>query len=143
QCAGSLPPAETGLSCNSWYGKFHLEMHFWHSAFWPLYSQGKLLENSFSWYRDHLKQAKENAARNGYKGARWPKMVGYDGCDSPSPIAPLLVWQQPHIIFMLELLYQAEEDRNILEKYAELVWETAEFMADFAEWNPEKRVYEL
>src|SRR5439155_9664885 len=25
-CAGSLPPAETGLTCNSWYGKFHLEM---------------------------------------------------------------------------------------------------------------------
>ena len=27
QCAGSLPPQETGLTCNSWYGKFHLEMH--------------------------------------------------------------------------------------------------------------------
>jgi hypothetical protein len=27
QCAGSLPPQETGLTCNSWFGKFHLEMH--------------------------------------------------------------------------------------------------------------------
>ena len=45
QCTGSLPPAETGLSCNSWYGKFHLEMHFWHSAFLPAYSRGDCLKN--------------------------------------------------------------------------------------------------
>src|SRR5260221_6602186 len=25
QCSGSMPPQETGLTCNSWYGKFHLE----------------------------------------------------------------------------------------------------------------------
>ncbi|HRR16392.1 MAG TPA: hypothetical protein P5320_06675, partial [Bacteroidales bacterium] len=30
QCAGDYPPAETGLSYNTWYGKFHLEMHWWH-----------------------------------------------------------------------------------------------------------------
>src|SRR5205814_1829301 len=27
QCSGSMPPQETGLTVNSWYGKFHLEMH--------------------------------------------------------------------------------------------------------------------
>ncbi|MCB0368816.1 MAG: hypothetical protein KDD45_05040, partial [Bdellovibrionales bacterium] len=32
QCAGSLPPSETGLTCNSWYGKFHLEMNWWHGV---------------------------------------------------------------------------------------------------------------
>ncbi|HEU4387429.1 MAG TPA: glycoside hydrolase family 65, partial [Blastocatellia bacterium] len=32
QCAGSNPPQETGLTVNSWYGKFHLEMHWWHAA---------------------------------------------------------------------------------------------------------------
>ena len=32
QCSGSLPPQETGLTCNSWYGKFHVEMHWWHAA---------------------------------------------------------------------------------------------------------------
>ena len=31
QCAGSMPPQETGLTVNSWYGKFHLEMHWWHA----------------------------------------------------------------------------------------------------------------
>ena len=143
QCAGSLPPAETGLSCNSWYGKFHLEMHFWHSAFLPAYSQGRLLEKSFEWYIEHRDEAKENEERNGYKGIRWPKMVGCDGEDSPSPIAPLLIWQQPHIIFMLELLYQSEPSEELVEKYYGIVRETADFMADFAEWNSEKNVYEL
>lgn len=143
QCAGSLPPAETGLTCNSWYGKFHLEMHFWHSGFWPLYSQGKLLENSLPWYRAHVQEARENSRRNGYKGARWPKMTGPEGVDSPSKIAPLLIWQQPHLIFMLELLYRCSPEKRILEEYFDLVWETAEFMVDFAQWNPETKAYDL
>lgn len=32
QCSGSTPPQETGLTVNSWYGKFHLEMHWWHAG---------------------------------------------------------------------------------------------------------------
>src|SRR4029450_6014006 len=32
QCGGRYPPQETGLTFNSWYGKFHLEMHWWQSA---------------------------------------------------------------------------------------------------------------
>src|SRR5690606_30990933 len=33
--AGSTPPAETGLIYNTWSGKFHLEMHWWHAAHFP------------------------------------------------------------------------------------------------------------
>src|SRR5947199_642516 len=32
QCSGSKPPQETGLTVNSWYGKSHLELHWWHAA---------------------------------------------------------------------------------------------------------------
>lgn len=32
QEAGSLPPQETGLTSNSWYGKFHGEMRMWHQS---------------------------------------------------------------------------------------------------------------
>jgi hypothetical protein len=32
QDAGQNPPQETGLTYNSWEGKFHLEMHWWHEA---------------------------------------------------------------------------------------------------------------
>ena len=38
-----MPPQETGLTCNSWYGKFHLEMHWWHSVHFALWNRAPLL----------------------------------------------------------------------------------------------------
>lgn len=143
QSAGSVPPQETGLTCNSWYGKFHLEMYLWHEAYLPLWNHTDLLERSLNWYQIHLPEARRNAARNGYRGARWPKMVAEDGIDSPSPIATLLIWQQPHIIYMLELAYQNCRRTDFMERYYELVQETAEFMVDFAVFNQDRGVYEL
>lgn len=141
--SGSTPPQETGLTCNSWYGKMHLEMYLWHCAWLPLWNHCDLLERSLKWYREHLPQARENAARNGYKGARWPKMIASEGIDCPSAIAPLLVWQQPHIIYMLEMVWRREQKRAVLEENWQVVKETADFMADFAVWNREKKCYEL
>lgn len=140
---GSMPPQETGLTCNSWYGKMHLEMYFWHCAWAPLWGHSELLERSLDWFAEHLQEARDNAARNGYKGARWPKMVAGDALDSPSSIAPLLVWQQPHVILMLELLRRQGKDRAFMERYWCLTEETAEFMADFAVYNTESGYYEL
>lgn len=141
--SGTMPPQETGLTCNSWYGKMHLEMHFWHSAWFPLWGRGELLEKSFDWYLEHLPQARENAQKNGFTGCRWPKMVAYSCIDSPSAIAPLLIWQQPHIIMLLELVYRGNPSRDFLEKYWILVKETADFMVDFTVKNPDTGCYEL
>lgn len=143
QSLGSVPPQETGLTCNSWYGKMHLEMYPWHCAWTALWNKGERLENSFRWYQEHLPQARENAACNGYRGARWPKMVDSDAMDSPSRIAVLLIWQQPHIIWMLYLKWKASKDDNLIEKYWDVIEETAEFMCDFAYFNEEKKCYEL
>jgi hypothetical protein len=140
---GSAPPQETGLTCNSWYGKMHLEMYFWHCAWAPLWGHTELLERSLPWYMEHLPEARENAARNSYKGARWPKMIALGGVDSPSKVAPMLLWQQPHIIFMLELCYRANHDSAFQKKYWQLVKETADFMADIAVYNAQKDCYEL
>ncbi len=140
--SGSVPPQETGLTCNSWYGKFHLEMYFWHEAWLPLWGETELLMKSLDWCVEHLPQARENAARNGYRGARWPKMIAEDAEDSPSPIAPLLIWQQPHIIYMIYLAYRATGDLNLLKRYEALITESAEFMVDFAWQNPNGE-YEL
>jgi len=143
QSCGSIPPQETGLTCNSWYGKFHLEMHLWHSAFLPLWGKGELLKRSLPWYKKHLKTAIENAGRNGFQGAKWPKMIAENGVDSPSIIATLLIWQQPHIIYMLELLYQSEQNDEFLTEYWEIVKETAIYMADYAYFNEETKCYDL
>lgn len=141
--SGSMPPQETGLTCNSWYGKMHLEMYLWHCAWLPLWNHSELLERSLKWYKTHLPEARENAARNGYQGARWPKMIAYQGIDCPSPIAPLLVWQQPHIIYMLEMEYRNNRDKAFLEEYWQLVEETALFMTDFVIWNKEHKCYDI
>lgn len=143
QSAGSMPPQETGLVCNSWYGLFHLEMHLWHSAHFALWNRPEMLERSLQWYLDILPKARENAAINGYPGARWPKQTGPDGVNRPSRIATLLLWQQPHILYMLEMLYHAHgEDNAFLAKYWSLVTESADFMAGFAVRN-EQGVYDL
>ena len=132
QCAGSAPPQETGLTCNSWFGKFHLEMHWWHAAHFALWGRTPLLERSMVWYQRTLPVAEEKARKQGYRGARWPKMTAIDGRDSPSGVGEMLIWQQPHPIAMAELCYRAHPDRATAEKYAGIVIKSAEFMADFA-----------
>jgi hypothetical protein len=136
QCAGSLPPQETGLTCNSWFGKFHLEMHFWHAAHFAHWKRPELLARSLDYYVNILPSAGEKARSQGYKGARWPKMTDPSGNDSPSPIGPLLIWQQPHPIILCELAGRSE-------KYREVVFESAEFMADFAHYDAKTDRYIL
>ncbi|MDE3166376.1 MAG: glycoside hydrolase family 65 [Acidobacteriota bacterium] len=135
QCAGSLPPQETGLACNSWYGKFHLEMHYWHAAHFAAWNRAPLLERSLGWYAAILPSAREKARSQGYAGARWPKMTAPDGRDSPSNIGPLLIWQQPHPIAMAESVYRAAPTRATLERYREVVLESAAFMASYAHYD--------
>lgn len=143
QCSGTLPPAETGLTANSWYGKFHLEMHFWHAAHFALWNREEMLEKSLWWYYDILARAKKLARDQGYKGARWPKMVGPAGYDSPSHIGPFLIWQQPHPIIYAELLYRINNEQHILEMYYELVEESAQFMESFLEYDSQNDCYNL
>lgn len=139
-CAGSLPPQETGLVCNSWHGKFHLEMHWWHAAHFVLWGRPHLLERSLPWYRSIMPVAQETARRQGYQGARWPKQTGPEGRESPSQISPFLIWQQPHPIYYAELLRRANPDPATLERYREIVFETAEFMASYPWFDGERFV---
>jgi protein-glucosylgalactosylhydroxylysine glucosidase len=143
QCAGSTPPQETGLTFNSWYGKFHLEMHWWHAVHFALWGRVNLLEKSLWWYDSILPKAKGIAKEQGYTGARWPKMAGPDGREGPSTIGPFLIWQQPHPIYYAELCYRTKPDRKTLERYKTIVFETAEFMASYATWQENKKRYVL
>jgi hypothetical protein len=139
-CAGSLPPQETGLTMNSWYGKFHLEMHWWHAAHFAMWGRPQMLARSLGWYGRILPSAKAKARSQGYEGARWPKMTGPDGEDSPSNIGPFLIWQQPHPISYAELMYAAHPEKRTLEQYRDIVFESAQFMASFAHWDGKRYV---
>jgi len=70
-------------------------------------------------------------------------MVGPEGQDSPSPIGPLLIWQQPHPIFYAELCYNVRSNRQTLERYRTIVFESAEFMASYAFFDKKTRRYVL
>lgn len=143
QCAGSLPPQETGLTSNSWYGKFHLEMHWWHAAHFALWNRTPMLEKSLDWYLKVLPSARERAKKQGYQGVRWAKMTAPDGRDSPSNVGTLLIWQQPHPIFYVELCYQSHPNRETLLKYQPIIEETAKFMADYAHFDAKTNRYVL
>ena len=147
QTAGNLPPAETGLTYNSWYGKFHLEMHWWHGVHYVLWGKSALFEKSLPWYQNHLAAARATATRQGYTGARWPKMVGPTAAESPSTIGVFLIWQQPHPIYYAELLYRTalsdDQRQTVLNRYRELVFATADFMASYAHWDQKTERYVL
>lgn len=135
QSVSPEPPQETGLTYNSWHGKFHLEMHWWHAVHFALWGRPGLLEPSMEWYYKAAPAAKATAGRQGFDGVRWMKMTDPSGQESPSNIGPFLVWQQPHYIYMAELLYRQDPSPATLERYKNLVYETAEFMASFASYD--------
>ena len=144
QCSGSLPAAETGLTYNSWFGKFHLEMHWWHATHFALWKRENVLERQLKYYSDIFDNARQTALHQGYEGVRWPKMVGPDGRESPSTVGTYLIWQQPHLIFFAELLYKnAPVREEVLKKYEKLVFATAEFMASYAWYDSTKSRYVL
>jgi hypothetical protein len=143
QCAGTTPPQETGLSFNSWNGKFHLEMHWLHEVHFALWGRLPLLEKSLGFYTRILARAQATARKQGYAGARWPKMTSPSGAESPSKTGPFLIWQEPHPIYYAELAYRERGDRATLAKYQDIVFQTAEFMASFAWKDPATGKYVL
>ena len=141
--AGTLPPQEEGLFSNSWNGKFHLEMHTWHAAHFALWGRTDLLERSMPWYLQHLPQARERARTFGVRGAYWPKMVGPEGRESPSTITPFILWQQPHPIYLAELIYRDRPQRATLDRYGALVFDTADLLASVLHLDEKRNAYVL
>ncbi len=143
QEAGDYPPQETGLVYNSWFGKPHLEMHWWHAVHYALWGRTELLERGLKWYRKVAPKAAAIAKRQGFDGIRWQKMTDNNGDEAPSSIGAFLIWQQPHLIYMAELCYRNNKGGGIIHDYSDLVFKTADFMASFPFYDPQKRKYIL
>lgn len=143
QCAGNFPPQETGLTYNSWYGKFHLEMHYWHGLHFALWGRTNIMVRTLGYYNSISGKARETAQRQGFDGVRWPKMTDPNGNDSPSGIGSFLIWQQPNIIYLAELCYRNTTDVELLRKYSDVVFATADFMASFAKYDSANKRYVL
>ena len=155
--AGDTPPQETGLTYNSWFGKFHLEMIWWHQAQFALWGHPELLDHTLEWYFKVEPIAREIARRQGFTGVRWMKMTDPSGMEAPSNVGSFLIWQQPHLIYLAELLYRAAPESDsipssqnapnskqyYLEKYGRLIEETAEMMHSFATYDAPNQRYVL
>lgn len=149
-CAGDTPPQETGLTYNSWFGKYHMEMVWWHQAQFALWGHPELLERSLEWYSKVEPIARDIAQRQGFGGVRWMKMTDPSGLEAPSTTGSFLIWQQPHYIYLSELVrraYEAQGDKEkvkeVESKYYDLVQATAQFMADFATYDTMPNRYVL
>lgn len=141
--SGLFPPQESGLVNNGWYGKFHLEMVFWHCGHLALFNRWDRLSRMIEIYRKFLKSSIVRASEQGYKGARWPKMVDPSGRHSPGEINSLLIWQQPHPIMFAEMEFRAFPTIEVLNKWKEVIFQTAEFMASYAMLDPTTGKYNL
>lgn len=141
--AGSYPPQEAGLVKNSWFGRFHFEMIWWHGVHYALWNRWPLLEKSLHVYQDFLPTSTKRAAKQGYLGVRWPKCTADVDREWPNPIHALLIWQQPHPIYFAELDYRLHPTKEILKKWIKVVSATADFMADYAYLDKERDRYVL
>ena len=143
-CANNMPPQETGLTYNSWFGRPHLEMTWWHAVDFVLWNRPEVLEQMLKWYQETAyPMARQIAERQGFKGVRWMKMTDPWAGEAPSNIGSFLIWQQPHYIYFAEEMYRVNPSVETLKKYGELVEATAEFMADFVNYDKKTGLYHL
>jgi len=143
-CANSLPPQETGLTYNSWFGRPHLEMTWWHMVDFALWNHPKTVATIMDWYNTTAYPvARQIAQRQGFKGVRWMKMTDPWAGEAPSNTGSFLIWQQPHYIYLAEEMYRATPTTETLKRYSEQVEETAAFMADFVSYDDKTKRYYL
>ncbi|MBI1227736.1 MAG: hypothetical protein GC192_21055 [Bacteroidetes bacterium] len=134
-CGGSTPPQETGLTYNSWYGKPHMEMAWWHGVHFALWGRPQVLEQQMEWYFRAAPVAKQIAECQGFDGVRWQKMTDPWGGETASSVGSYLIWQEPHFIYFSELLRRTKGKDFDQKKYLPLLEQTAEFMADFVSYD--------
>ncbi|EKM53248.1 uncharacterized protein PHACADRAFT_259464 [Phanerochaete carnosa HHB-10118-sp] len=143
--AGDTSPQESGLVNDGWFGKFHMEMVFWHLGHWALWNNWDLLNRTMGMYHRFLETSIQRAqVQQGFSmGARWSKMTDPSGRSAPGDINELLIWQQPHPLVFAEYQYRATKSQATLENWQNVIRETANWMTAFAWLNESTGRYDL
>lgn len=139
--SGSLPPQESGLVNNGWYGRYHFEMIWWHGVHYAMWNRWEEVDKYLDIYKKFLPTSIERAKQQGYKGARWPKCTADFDREWPSGTHATLIWQQPHPIYFAEMDYRLHPTKETLNKWAEIVFESADFMADYVYYDKNRDEY--
>ncbi len=131
--SGSYPPSEGGLlALDPWRGRFHMEMTWWHLAHWFLWGREDEADKPLTVYKNFQPQARRLAEQLGMRGLQWQKCLGPEGRTAPWAGNQVLLWKEPHPIFFAELDYRVRPVRRTLDRWAEIIEGTAEYMADYA-----------
>ncbi len=142
--AGSWPSSENGLlGVDPWRGQFHMEMVWWHLAHYALWDRWPMAEKALGCYERFTPAARALAEQLAYRGLKWGKSVGPEGRTAPWNGNQALLWKQPHPIFFAELDYRLHPTRKTLEKWHNIVFGTAEHLADYPTPNPTNGIYSL
>ena len=156
-------------------GKHHNEMRLWHQAHFAAWGHPELLARTDGFFMDSLQNATSWATFQGYEGARWPKetaavangavnsvpWMGLDHASWPFGGAPngslltweatqidnaLILWQQPHVIWLAELQRRAAEAGGgasaaaaVVSRLQSLVFATADYLASRVYFNSSDR----
>ena len=140
--SGLFPPQESGLVNNGWFGRFHFEMIWWHGVHYGLWNRMECFDNYLNVYKDFM-PALERAKSEGRSGARWPKCTGNFNREWPGSAHAYLIWHEPHPIYFAEMQYRQKPAPETLEKWKDVVLNTADYMADYLFYDKKTKQYVL
>ena len=141
--SGLFPPQESGLVNNGWFGRFHFEMIWWHGVHYGLWNRMECFYNYLNVYKDFMPKALESANSEGRSGARWPKCTGNFNREWPGSAHAYLIWHEPHPIYFAEMQYRQKPAPETLEKWKDVVLNTADYMADYLFYDKKTKQYVL
>lgn len=141
--SGLFPPQESGLVNNGWFGRFHFEMIWWHGVHYGLWNRMECFDNYLNVYKDFMPKALERAKSEGRSGARWPKCTGNFNREWPGSAHAYLIWHEPHPIYIAEMQYRQKPAPETLEKWKDVVLNTADYMADYLFYDKKTKQYVL
>ena len=144
QAAGSWPSSESGLmNIDPWRGQFHYEIIFFHQAHFGLWNRWELTDDAVQSYQRFIPTARARAKQFGFKGLEWPKSASPSGRSAPWEGNQALLWKQPQPLHFAEIEYKLRPTRQTLEKWAEVVNGTVEYMVDFLTLDKKTGTYHI
>src|SRR5882757_2091765 len=91
-------------------------MVIWHSLHFGLWGKEVLLERHDQVYSRFLQSSYQRARQMGNEGVDGGKMSDPSGRSAPGEINSLLIWQQPHPLYIAEAEYQRNPTKRTLKK---------------------------
>jgi len=144
QAAGSWPSSESGLmNIDPWRGQFHFEIIFFHQAHFGLWNRWELTDEAVQAYQRFIPTARARAQQFGFKGLEWPKSASPSGRSAPWEGNQVLLWKQPQPLHFAEIDYKLHPTQETLEKWAEVVNGTVEYMVDFLTLDDRTGIYHI